>query len=187
MPVAKMKLNLPCSVQKVWELVTSLTDYAWRSDLLKIEVTEPGKRFSEYTKDGHVTQFTITEFEPYKRYAFDLENEAMYGHWTGVFSELQGKAAVEFTEEVTAKKLILKPFIKGYLQNQQAVYAEDLKRAADIRLPMLKCSICNGEQVAGFKNPETGVFEEVMFIRSDADLHSFMEQYHLKETPKKFY
>ena len=31
--------------------------------------------------------------------------------------------------------------------------------------PVLKCSICNGEQVAGFKDIHTGKFEEVMLIR----------------------
>ena len=31
--------------------------------------------------------------------------------------------------------------------------------------PVLKCSICNGEQVAGFKNIHTGEFKEEIFIR----------------------
>ena len=36
--------------------------------------------------------------------------------------------------------------------------------------PMIKASICNGEQVAGFKDIHTGKIEEVMLIRSQADL-----------------
>ena len=43
--------------------------------------------------------------------------------------------------------------------------------------PVLKCSICNGEQVAGFKDLHTGKFEEVMFIRSKQDLEDFKEMY----------
>ena len=43
--------------------------------------------------------------------------------------------------------------------------------------PVLKCSICNGEQVAGFKDVHTGKFEEVMFIRNERDLAAFKEQY----------
>lgn len=43
--------------------------------------------------------------------------------------------------------------------------------------PILKCSICNGEQVAGFKNLQTGKFEEVMLIRGPEDLFSFRKQY----------
>ena len=41
--------------------------------------------------------------------------------------------------------------------------------------PVIKCSICNGEQVAGFKDIDTGRFEEVMLIRSRADLDCLRE------------
>ena len=43
--------------------------------------------------------------------------------------------------------------------------------------PVLKCSICNGEQVAGFKDVHTGKFEEVMLIRNERDLEVFKEMY----------
>ncbi len=43
--------------------------------------------------------------------------------------------------------------------------------------PVLKCSICNGEQVAGFKDIHTGKFEEVMLIRNERDLETFRELY----------
>ena len=43
--------------------------------------------------------------------------------------------------------------------------------------PVIKASICNGEQVAGFKDLRTGKFEEVMLIRNDKDKKSFMERY----------
>ena len=36
--------------------------------------------------------------------------------------------------------------------------------------PVIKASICNGEQVAGFKDIHTGKVEEVMLIKSPADL-----------------
>ena len=32
--------------------------------------------------------------------------------------------------------------------------------------PVIRCSICTGEQVAGFLNLSTGKFEEVMLIRT---------------------
>lgn len=47
--------------------------------------------------------------------------------------------------------------------------------------PVIRASICNGEQVAGFKEIETGKFEEVMLIRSRADLELFLEKYEVKE------
>lgn len=52
--------------------------------------------------------------------------------------------------------------------------------------PILKCSICTGEQVAGFKNIHTGKFEEVMLIRNSLDLDKFMLQYDLKAVEKEY-
>ena len=52
--------------------------------------------------------------------------------------------------------------------------------------PVLKCSICNGEQVAGFEDIRTGRFEEVMFIQSDKDLHTFMDMYGVDNVTKKY-
>ena len=48
--------------------------------------------------------------------------------------------------------------------------------------PILRCSICTGEQVAGFKQIQTGVFEEVMLIRNRQDLAAFLESYGLNES-----
>lgn len=42
-------------------------------------------------------------------------------------------------------------------------------------LPVLHCSICTGEQVAGFKEISTGKFHDVMLIRNEQDLQWFME------------
>lgn len=39
------------------------------------------------------------------------------GHWTGIFTQKDGQTEIEFTEDVTAKKLIMKPFIKAYLKS----------------------------------------------------------------------
>ena len=53
--------------------------------------------------------------------------------------------------------------------------------------PVLRCSICTGEQVAGFLRLEDGKFEEVMLIRNDADLQSFREQYGITGDIEKVY
>ena len=53
--------------------------------------------------------------------------------------------------------------------------------------PVLKCSICNGEQVAGFRDLRNGRFEEVMLIRGDADLREFCRMYGLTEPIRKIY
>ena len=52
--------------------------------------------------------------------------------------------------------------------------------------PMIRASICNGEQVAGFKNRETGEFHEVMMIRNDEDLQIFKQTYHLENVEKVY-
>ena len=109
-------------------MVTSLTEYGWRSDIEKIEVLSETD-FVEYTKDGYATTFTITAAEPWQRWEFDMENDNIKGHWTGLFFQENGKTTVDFTEEVTAKKAWMKPFVKGYLKKQQERYIEDLKKA----------------------------------------------------------
>lgn len=52
--------------------------------------------------------------------------------------------------------------------------------------PVLRCSICTGEQVAGFKDINTGRFEEVMLVRNDKDLNTFKELYDLKDVSKEY-
>lgn len=46
--------------------------------------------------------------------------------------------------------------------------------------PVLHCSICTGEQVAGFRHRRTGRFEDVMLVRTSRDLQTFLDQYGLK-------
>jgi len=126
----QISASIKCDVHKVWDIVTSLTEYMWRSDISKIEKVSE-KQFVEYTKEGYETTFTVTEKEPYKRWEFDMENSNMKGHWIGIFKEVNGVTEIEFTEEVVPKKWIMKPFVKGYLKKQQARYIEDLKHIAE--------------------------------------------------------
>ena len=58
-----------------------------------------------------------------------MENDNMRGHWTGIFTRKGEGTEVEFTEDVTAKKFFAKPFVKGYLKKQQALYVKDLRKA----------------------------------------------------------
>jgi len=51
---------------------------------------------------------------------------------------------------------------------------------------VLKCSICTGEQVAGFKDINTGHFDEIMLIRDAADLDAFMEMYDVAAITKEY-
>ena len=85
----------------------------------------------EYRHNGYATTFTITSSEPCKRWAFDMENSNMKGHWTGLFTEKNGQTEIDFTEDVAPKKWILKPFIKGFLKKQQELCVSDLKKALE--------------------------------------------------------
>ena len=53
--------------------------------------------------------------------------------------------------------------------------------------PVIRCSICTGEQVAGFQNNKTGHFEEVLLIRDAQDLESFRSHYGITEEIKHIY
>ncbi len=132
MAVSTVKATLDCGIEKVWEVVTSLENYQWRSDLSKIEVLSE-TQFIEYTKDGYPTTFTITVTEPLRRWEFDMDNGNMKGHWSGGFTSKDGITVITFTEDVTAKKLIMKPFVKSFLKKQQALYISDLKKALGIQ------------------------------------------------------
>lgn len=128
MAVANKKAEFPCDIKKAWDTVTSLEQYAWRSDISRIEVLDPGKKFVEYTPKGYATTFTVTAYEPMRRWEFDVENDNMKGHWIGLFSSEKGRTAVDFTEEVTAKRFFMKPLVGSYLKKQQETYIHDLRK-----------------------------------------------------------
>ena len=131
MSIYSINATFKCDIKKVWNIVTSLENYSWRSGLAKIEVLSEDN-FVEYTKDGYKTKFTVTVTELYKRWEFDMENDNISGHWVGLFSGDENQCTVDFTEDVTAKKLIMRPFVKGYLKKQQQTYIADLKKALGV-------------------------------------------------------
>lgn len=54
--------------------------------------------------------------------------------------------------------------------------------------PVIRASICNGEQVAGFEDKRTGKFKEIMLIKEHKDLEEFAETYGIpiSEIKKKY-
>jgi len=127
MAMANMKVTFLCPVEKIWDVVTNLSNWEWRSDISKIKVIDD-RKFIEYTKDGFKTEFRTTAKEPYKIWEFDMENETMKGQWSGKFYRQGDKTTLDFTERVTAKKFFLIPFIGTYLRKQQKQYFVDLKK-----------------------------------------------------------
>ena len=53
--------------------------------------------------------------------------------------------------------------------------------------PIIHASICTGEQVAGFKDLQTGKMEEVMLIKSPKDSEDFKSIYGITEEVENEY
>jgi hypothetical protein len=53
--------------------------------------------------------------------------------------------------------------------------------------PVIRASICTGEEVAGFLDLEHGRFEEVILIRNDKDLEDFRRTYGIEGEIEKIY
>ena len=51
---------------------------------------------------------------------------------------------------------------------------------------IIRCSICTGEKVAGFKSLDDGSITEVMLIKNDDDLKRFKKIYHLDDVKKEY-
>lgn len=71
----------------------------------------------------------------------------------------------------------------GLLKKKSVVQSNDKEN----KKPVIKASICSGEQVAGFKDIHTGKIEEVMLIKSLADLEKFKSMYGIDEEIAKEY
>ena len=63
------------------------------------------------------------------------------------------------------------------------------KRSYDkeCKKPVIKASICNGEQVVGFKDLKTGIFEEITLIKNARDLDDFKKMYGITGEIEKMY
>lgn len=128
MATSNIKALIPSELRQVRDFVLDIENYtAWRSDLSKTEVISD-EQFIEYTKDGYPTTFTVTLVEPYRRWEFDMENSNMKGHWTGIFTAKGDETEIDFTEQVEAKKLLMKPFVKSYLKKQQIQFVADIMK-----------------------------------------------------------
>lgn len=53
------------------------------------------------------------------------------------------------------------------------------------KIPVIRSSICTGEQVAGFMDLASGRFEDLMLIRSSRDYQEFLRRYEVEEDEVK--
>ena len=56
----------------------------------------------------------------------------------------------------------------------------------DTEEPAIRCSICTGEQVAGFRNKTTGHFREVALLKTPKDLEDFKKDFGVSDCKKIF-
>ena len=74
-------------------------------------------------------------------------------------------------------------FLKNIFQKKPKVEKKSYDRE-NLR-PVIRASICTGEQTAGFKDIRTGKFKEVMLIQTDADMEEFLEIYDIRKEDVK--
>ena len=128
MITANIKAVVPGSVRRVWDTVTAVERYSWRSDLSRTgRLSESW--FIEYTRSGYAPAFNVTAAEPGARWELELENDAIKGRWTGIFTDRGGETEIDFTEQITAKRFCPGFLLRLYLKRQQARFVSDLKRA----------------------------------------------------------
>ncbi|MEO1770696.1 SRPBCC family protein [Candidatus Enterococcus ferrettii] len=128
MTVSTIEAIIHAKIEDVWQLVTQLENSEWRSDIDRIDIIKEGKSFIEYTPTGYPTHFAVTKFQPPNFYSFTMNNDNMKGTWQGVMIAKGNCTQLKFTEEVYAKKIFLRPFVKFYLAKQQKQYVQDLKK-----------------------------------------------------------
>ena len=125
---SNIKKEFNCDIEKLWNIITDNTKYAWRSDLSKIEIIDD-KHFIEYAKNNYPTYFTIISKEKLKEYKFDIENTKINGKWIGIFKKLDnGNVLLDFTEEIETTNFVMKVLAKPYLKSQQKRYMRDLEK-----------------------------------------------------------
>lgn len=118
-------------IQTVWDVVTDNRHADWRSDLVRVDVSDDENTFIEYTRDGFQTTFTITDKKGCEFYAFDMQNKNFDGHWTGVFSTTTtGGTRIEFTEAVQIHNPVMEwlSYLFMDLGKIQKTYVADLRK-----------------------------------------------------------
>lgn len=125
-----IKSFIQTDLVSVWNTVTSIHDFSWRSDIASVSVSDKA-HFNETSKNGGVTTFIITVVEPFIQYSFSMDNEYLSGEWTGLFKRKGKGTEIQFTESINPKRWWLYPFAWFYLKKQQKQYITDLKRKCE--------------------------------------------------------
>ena len=131
-------------------------------------------------------------------YAKDKSNYAGFGYGQSGSNGQYHTNAAEFNIEGNIMSLIYgdnfanQTTFNGGTYNFCSLFKKSKSNNIDsynpaTEIPVLKCSICTGEQVAGFQNISTGHFRDVMLITDLSDLNSFCKTYNIDGDIKKIY
>ncbi len=127
MAEATMKIMLPYPVETVWQVVTDVRNYGWRSDVMHAKVINENQ-FVEVDREGVRTVYTVVDYATKRRWELDLDNDSIHGRWIATFEADGLHTVFTIEEELMAKKMIVKPFLKSNVSKRVSTYMEDLKR-----------------------------------------------------------
>lgn len=147
MPNSVYQAVFPYPPEIVYHAVADLQCWQWRSDLDGLEIREGGNTFTETAKNGSRTRFTITENQPSRRYAFEMEGEQFTGQWLGEFCAVPGGTRAIFTEKIRMKRWPLRLLAPLFLplKKMQKTYAIDLMIHLSDHAPEIAAR-CKAEQ-----------------------------------------
>ncbi|WP_371163755.1 SRPBCC family protein [Buchananella felis] len=120
--------ELPYTPKQVWQVVTDLKRWQWRSDLSECKVVDE-QRFIETPKKGKPIRFCTTRLEKPRIWEFQMESPTLTGVWRGTF-ESKGKGGCHVTSVETVKfrrRLFPRWVAKRFLVTYQARYFRDLR------------------------------------------------------------
>lgn len=120
--------DLPYTPSQIWQIVTDLTNWQWRSDLSDCTITGEHS-FIETPKKGKPIRFRITRLEQPRIWEFHMDSPTLTGTWQGTFElNENGDCRVRFIEDVTLRyKLIPNWIAKRFLTAYQTQYFRDLR------------------------------------------------------------
>ena len=146
-----------------------------------------------------ITAAFITTFLPYLLYTFGLTGieagaasviasiEPVVATIVGIF--LYNERLSLFSIIGIALVILAIFLLAGNTKEKTArkkTIADEIPFDPEKQIPVIKCSICTGEQIAGFKNIKDGHFTEVMMLKSNNDLNYFKEIYQINDIKKEY-
>ncbi len=137
---SNIKVKLDFDIIKVWNKITHLENYSWRSDLRNVKVLNDDT-FVLSSNSKNPTTCKITYVKLYREWEFHLDNKHFSGIFKGFFSGDESNCTIEFEGRLSPKKIYILPFLKDILKKQQHTYINDLKNALLYENAPILCKI----------------------------------------------